>query len=161
MFAPSPNSIVDDGGRILPEVLAARRRGVWFDVGHGRVGHLRWDTVDRVLRAGFWPDSFSTDWTVEGRTAQVFDFPNVLSKFLDLGITLDQVIARATITPSRMFEVFRDRGTLNVGAPADVAILELRQGSFEFVDNYKNVRTGRQRLFPSGAVLGGKPIPRA
>ena len=161
MFAPPPNSIVDDGGRILPEVLAARRRGVWFDVGHGRVGHLRWDIVERVLQAGFWPDSFSTDWTVEGRTVQVFDFPNVLSKFLDFGMTLDQVIARATINPSRMFEVFRDRGTLNVGAPADVAILELRQGSFEFVDNYKNIRTGRQRLFPSGTVLGGKPYPRA
>jgi dihydroorotase len=157
MFAPPPNSIVDDGGRILPEVLAARRRGVWFDVGHGRVGHLRWDIVERVLRAGFWPDSFSTDWTVEGRTAQVFDFPNVLSKFLDLGMTLDQVIARATINPSRMFDVFRDRGTLNIGAPADVAILELRQGSFEFVDNYKNIRTGRERLFPSSTVLGGKP----
>jgi dihydroorotase len=160
MFAPPPNSIVDDSGHILPEVLAARRRGVWFDVGHGRTGHLRWDIVERVLQAGFWPDTFSTDWTVEGRTTQVFDFPNVLSKFLDFGMTLDDLIARATINASRMFEVFRDRGTLNVGAPADVAILELRQGSFEFVDNYKNIRNGRQRLFPSGTVLGGKRIPR-
>ena len=161
MFAPPPNSIVDDSGQILPEVLAARRRGVWFDVGHGRTGHLRWDIVERVLQAGFWPDTFSTDWTAEGRTAQVFDFPNVLSKFLDLGMTLNDLIARATVNASRMFEVFRDRGTLNVGAPADVAILELRQGSFEFVDNYKNIRNGRQRLFPSGTVLGGKRIPRA
>ena len=70
------------------------------------------------------------------------------------------MIARATVNASRIFEVFRDRGTLNVGAPADVAMLELRQGSFEFVDNYKNIRTGRQRLFPSGTVLGGKRIPR-
>jgi dihydroorotase len=161
MFAPPPNSIVDDSGQILPEVLAARRRGVWFDVGHGRTGHLRWDIVERVLQAGFWPDTFSTDWTVEGRAAQVIDFPHVLSKFMDLGMTLEQVIGRATVNASRLFEVFRDRGTLNVGAPADVAILELRQGSFEFVDNYKNVRTGRQRLFPSGTVLGGKRIPRA
>ena len=90
----------------------------------------------------------------------MFDFPNVLSKFLDFGMTLDDMIARATINASRMFEVFRDRGTLNVGAPADLAILELRQGSFEFVDNYKNIRNGRQRLFPSGTVLGGKRIPR-
>ena len=64
----------------------------------------------------------------------------------------------ATVHPSRVFEVFRDRGTLNVGAPADVAVLELRQGSFEFVDNYQNKRTGRQRLFPSGTVLGGKRV---
>src|SRR5216117_558994 len=148
MFAPPPNSIVDETGRILPEVLAARRRGVWFDLGNGRTGHLRWDIVERVMQAGFWPDTFSTDWTPEGRTAQVIDFPNVMSKFLDFGMSLDQVVARATVNASRVFEVFRDRGTLNVGAPADVAVLELRQGLFEFVDNYGNRRTGRQRLFP-------------
>jgi len=159
MFAPPPNSIIDENGRILPEVLAARRRGVWFDLGNGRTGHLRWDIVERVMQAGFWPDTFSTDWTPEGRTAQVIDFPNVMSKFLDFGMPLDHVIARATVNGSRVFEVFRDRGTLNVGAPADVAVLELRQGSFEFVDNYGNKRTGRQRLFPSATVLGGKRVP--
>src|SRR5947208_1553483 len=159
MFAPPPNSIVDETGRILPEVLAARRRGVWFDLGNGRTGHLRWDIVERVMQAGFWPDTFSTDWTPEGRTAQVIDFPNVMSKFLDFGMSLDQVVARATVNASRVFEVFRDRGTLNVGAPADVAVLELRQGLFEFVDNYGNRRTGRQRLFPSGTILGGKRVP--
>jgi dihydroorotase len=158
MFAPPPNSIVDENGQILPEVLAARRRGVWFDLGNGRNGHLRWDMVERVMQAGFWPDTFSTDWTPEGRTAQVIDFPNVMSKFLDFNMPLDQVIARATVNASRVFQLFRDRGTLNVGAPADVALLELRQGSFEFVDNFENKRTGRQRLFPSGTVLAGKRV---
>jgi dihydroorotase len=57
--------------------------------------------------------------------------------------------------------VFNDRGTLNVGAPADVALLELREGTFEFLDNYNNKITGRQRLVPSGTVLAGKRIPRA
>jgi len=71
MFAPPPNSIIDDSGHILPEVIAARRRGVWFDLGNGRAGHLRWDTAESVLKAGFLPDTFSTDWTPEGRTAQV------------------------------------------------------------------------------------------
>jgi dihydroorotase len=159
MFAPPPNSIIDDNGRILPEVLAARRRGVWFDLGNGRTGHLRWDIVERVMQAGFWPDTFSTDWTPEARTTQVFDFPNVMSKFLDFGMPLDQVIARATLNASRVFEVFHDRGTLNVGAPADIAVLELRQGSFEFVDNFEHKRTGRRKLFPSRTVLGGKPVP--
>lgn len=158
MFAPPPNSIVDDNGRMLPAVLAARRRGVWFDVGNGRTGHLRWDTVDKIMQAGFWPDSFSTDWTPEGRTTQVVDFPNILSKGLLLGMPLDAVIARATLYPSRMFDVFRDRGTLNVGAPADIAILELREGTFEFVDNYGGTRTGRHRLFPSATILGGRLV---
>lgn len=162
MFAPPPNSILDDSGRILPEVLAARRRGVWFDVANGRTGHLRWDTFDGILRAGFWPDTISTDGNTTSQTAEsVIDFPNVLSKFLNLGMTLDQVIALATINASRIFPLLRDRGTLNVGAPADVAVLELREGTFEFVDNYGNTRTGRQRLFPSETVLGGGRVQRA
>jgi dihydroorotase len=57
--------------------------------------------------------------------------------------------------------VFRDRGTLNVGAPADIALLELREGAFEFIDNYANKRAGSQRLFPAGTVLDGKLIESA
>jgi dihydroorotase len=158
MFAPPPNSIIDDAGHILPEVMAARRRGVRFDLGNGRTGHLRWDIAESVLKAGFLPDTFSTDWTPEGRTAGVIDFENVMSKFLMLGMSLDQVIAGATINASRAFPVFHDRGTLKVGAPADVAVLELREGTFEFVDNYGNKRMGRQRLFPIATVLGGKKV---
>jgi len=161
MFAPPPNSIIDDAGRILPEVLAARKRGVWFDVGNGRNGHLRWDIAERVLKAGFLPDTFSTDWSVEARTSQVINFPNVMSKFLMLGMPLDQVIGCSTVNAARTFQVFRGRGTLKAGAPADIALLELREGIFEFVDNYENKRNGRQRLFPAGAVLGGKRIAAA
>ena len=162
MFAPPPNSIIDDDGHILPDVLAARRRGVWFDVANGRTGHLRWDTFDRVLQAGFWPDTISTDGSSTSRNAEsVINFPNVMSKFLNFGMTLEQVVARVTVNASRPFPSFHDRGTLNVGAPADVAVLELREGTFEFVDNYGNTRTGRQRLFPSETVLGGTRAPRA
>jgi dihydroorotase len=160
MFAPPPNSIIDDNGHILPEVMAARRRGVIFDLGNGRKGHLRWDMAERVLQAGFLPDTFSTDWGLEARTDQVIDFPNVMSKFLMLGMSLDQVIACATVNASRAFPVFHNRGTLKVGATADIAVLELRDGSFEFVDNYANKRSGRQRLFPSATVLAGKRVPR-
>jgi len=158
MFAPPPNSIIDDDGHILPEVLAARRRGVRFDLGNGRTGHLRWDMAERILKAGFLPDTFSTDWTPEGRPEQVVNFPNVMSKFLMLGMTLDQVIACATITAAHAFPVFQDRGTLKVGAPADVAILELRDGTFDFVDNFAGKRSGRQRLFPSATILAGKRV---
>jgi len=160
MFAPPPNSIIDDDGHIRPDVLAARRRGVWFDVANGRTGHLRWDTFDQIIQAGFWPDTLSTDGSTTSRDAEsVIDFPNVMSKFLNFGMTIDQVVARATVNASRLFPLFRDRGTLNVGAPADVAVLELREGAFEFVDNYGNTRTGRQRLFPSETVLGGSLVP--
>ena len=161
MFAPPPNSIIERSGRILSEVLAARRRGIWFDVANGRTGHLLWETFDSILRSGFWPDTISTDGNTTSRSAaSVVDLPNVMSKFLNFGMTIDEVVARATVNASRVYLLFRDRGTLNVGAPADVAILELRQGTFEFVDNYGNVRTGEKRLFPSETVLAGERVPR-
>lgn len=161
MLAPPPNAIIDSDGQIFPEVLAARRRGVWFDVANGRTGHLLWDTFDRIMEAGFWPDTISTDGnTTSRKAASVIDFPNVMSKFLNFGMTFDQVVACATLNASRVYPLFRDRGTLNVGAPADVAILELREGRFEFVDNYENLRVGRQRLFPYETVLEGRRVPR-
>ncbi len=158
MFAPPPNSIIDDNGRILPEVLAARRRGVRFDLGNGRTGHLRWDMAERILHAGFLPDTFSTDWTPEGRAGGVIDFPNVMSKFLMMGMPLDQVIACATINAAHSFPIFHDRGILKTGAPADIAVLDLRDGAFEFADNYNNNRSGHQRLFPAATVLAGKRV---
>jgi dihydroorotase len=161
MFAPPPNSIVDDSGRVLPEVLAARRRGVLFDVGNGVRDHIRWDIVDQIMRAGFWPDTFSTDWNVNSRTTGVVDFPNCMSKLLGFGMSVADAVACATVNAARTFEVFWDRGTLNVGAPADVALLELREGEFEFLDNYENKITGKQRLFPSGTILAGKYFARS
>jgi dihydroorotase len=158
MFAPPPNSIIDEQGRILPAVLAARKRGVWFDVGNGVNGHIRWDVVDSVMKEKFWPDTMSTDWNTMSRTTGVVDFPNCMSKFLNYGMSVPQVVACATVNPARVFPVFKDRGTLKVGAPADVALLELREGNFEFEDNYKNRISGRQRLFPSGTILGGTPV---
>jgi dihydroorotase len=159
MYAPGPNSIFDDNGRVLPEVLAARRRGVWFDFGNGVADHFNWETMERGMKQGFQPDTFSTDWNTMSRTTGVIDFPNVMSKFLMFGMPLDQVIARATLAAARVFPAFNDRGTLNVGAPADVAVLELKEGNFEFLDNYKGTRTGKQRLFPVATVVGGKKAP--
>jgi dihydroorotase len=161
MFAPPPNSIIDDSGHILPEVLAARRRGVWFDVGNGQKGHMRWDTIAAIMKAGFWPDTFSTDWNTNAHETGVIDLPNCMSKLFGYGMTLDQAIARATVNAARIFPSFNDRGTLNVGAPADVAVLELRKGNFDFLDNYNNKTTGHQRLLPSATVLGGKRVPHA
>jgi dihydroorotase len=159
MYAPAPNGILDDQGRLYPDVLAARRRGVVFDFGNGTLDHFDWATVEKATKQGFWPDTFSTDWNTQSRTTGVVDFPNVMSKFFMFGMPLMQMIACATVNAARVFPAFDDRGTLNVGAPADVALLELREGAFEFVDNYKGTRSGKQRLFPIASVLAGKRTP--
>jgi dihydroorotase len=159
LFAPPPNSIVDEKGQILPEVLAARRRGVWFDVGNGVTGHVRWDVVETILKRKFLPDTISTDWNTTSRTTGVIDLPNCMSKWLNYDMSVAQAVACVTLNASRVFPVFKTRGTLRVGAPADVALLELRDGTFEFLDNYNNKITGRQRFFPSGTLLAGKRVP--
>ena len=161
MYAPAPNGILDEKGQLFPDVTAARRRGIIFDFGNGVADHFDWATVEKATKQGFWPDTFSTDWNVMSKTTGVVDFPNVMSKFLMFGMPLTQVIACATVNAARVFPAFDDRGTLNVGAPADVAVLELRDGTFEFLDNYKGTRTGRQRLVPIATVLAGKQAPRA
>jgi dihydroorotase len=159
LYALGTNGTVDDKSVLFPDVTAARRRGIIFDFGNGVADHFDWDTVEKATRQGFWPDTMSTDWNVMSRTTGVVDFPNVMSKLLMFGMPLSQLIATATVNAARVFPAFDDRGTLNVGAPADVAILELREGTFEFLDNYKGTRTGRQRLFPTATVLAGKRTP--
>jgi dihydroorotase len=161
MYAPGMNGILDDRGVLLPEVMAARRRGIIFDFGNGVSDHFDWDTVEKATRQGLWPDTFSTDWNTKSKSSGVVDLPNVMSKFFMFGMPLAQIIACATVNAARCFPAFDDRGTLNVGAPADVAIMELREGTFEFLDNYKGTRTGRQRLFPSETVLNGKRVQRS
>src|ERR1700727_2609080 len=156
IYAPGKNGILDDKGVFLPEVLAAHRRGVIFDFGNGVSDHFDWDTVEKATKQGLWPDTFSTDWNANSKTSGVVDLPNVMSKFLIFGMPLNQIIAAATVNAARCFPAFDDRGTLNVGAPADVAVMELREGTFQFLDNYNGKRTGRQRLGPSQVVLGGK-----
>lgn len=160
LFAPPPEAIVDDAGKILPSVIEARQRGVWFDMGHGRGGHFRWDTTEKILAAGFLPDTLSTDWTPQGRVAQFVDLPTVMSKLMYLGMSLEQVVACVTCNAARVFEAFREKGSLKVGSPADISLLELRGGGFDFLDNYNEKRTGKQKLFPAGTVLAGKWIPR-
>jgi dihydroorotase len=161
VYAPGMNGILDDKGNLLPEVMAAHRRGIIFDFGNGVADHFDWDTVEKATRQGLWPDTFSTDWNTKSKTSGVVDLPNVMSKFFMFAMPLERIIAGATVNAARCFPAFDDRGTLNVGAPADVAIMELREGSFEFLDNYKGARTGRQKLFPFETVLNGKRVQRS
>ena len=158
VYSPPPHGIMDDNGRILPQVLEARRRGVLFDIGNGRIGHLKWDVAESAMQQGFLPDTISSDLSVAGLTDQVISLPNVLSKFLMLGMPVDQVIARATANAARAIPAFKSYGTLRTGAVADVAVFDLREGDFEFVDNFTNKRTGHRKLVPYAVVIGGKKV---
>jgi len=157
-YSPPPNGILDRTGRLLPAVLDARKRGVWFDVGNGLNQHITWDVAERATSAGFWPDTISTDWVPAGRTDQIFNLGTVLSKFLLLGMPLTRVIACATVNAARALPAFKGLGTLAAGAFPEITIMELQQGSFELVDNDHAVRVGRQRLVTRKVIFAGKSI---
>jgi dihydroorotase len=128
---------------------------VRFDFGNGLNEHWAWDVAERAMAQGFAPDTVSSDLNLPGRTAQVFDLPNVLSKFLVLGMPLERVIACATQNAAATFAELRELGTLREGATADVTLLEAVSGAVEFVDNYRGARTGEVRLTTRGALLAG------
>ena len=116
MYAPTPHGIFDAQGGILPEVRRARRRGILFDFGNGRTEHWKWETAESGLRQGFPPDTISSDLDLPGRSEGVLDLPNVLSKFLLLGMPLTQVIACATRNAARAIRGWNALGTLRPGA---------------------------------------------
>jgi dihydroorotase len=158
VYAPPPHGIQDDAGRILPEVRAARSRGIRFDFGNGRTEHWTWAVAESALAQGFPPDTISTDLDGVGRTEQVFDLPTVMSKFLTLGMPLIQVIACVTSNAARSFRELHDYGSLRKGAAADITILELTKGAFNFVDNYKGPRTDTQKLVTRAVLVAGKRV---
>jgi len=159
VYSPPPNGIFDEQGRVFPAYREARRRGIWFDIGNGRNNHITWEVAERAIQQDFLPDTISSDLTAPGMTVRVFDFPTVLSKFLLLGMPLEKVIACATVNAARAVKAFNGLGTLRKGVPADIAVFELRQGDFEFVDNLDAKRTGRQKLFTAAVIAGGKRVP--
>lgn len=158
LYAPTPHGILDEKGKILPEVRAARKRGILFDFGNGLNEHWNWEVAQKALKQDFPPDTISTDLTIAGRTDQVIDLPNVMSKFLLLGMPLNDVIACVTSNASRAIGAFNPYGNLRPGTVADVTILDLTTGNFNFVDNYKGMRSGSQRLVTSAVIFGGRVV---
>jgi dihydroorotase len=151
------NAIVA-GGKLLPQALEARRRGVIFDVGHGG-GSFDFTIAAPALEQGLAPDTISSDvHSVSIQSPGRPLLPWVLSKFLTLGMTLDQVIAKATVEPARIVGRVPGLGTLQIGAPADVAVFRLVEGPVTFVDTNKHERRGTAYLDPVKTIRQGRPF---
>jgi dihydroorotase len=142
-------------GQVLPAALAAKRRGVMFDVGHGG-GSFDFTMAEAAAAQGCPPDTISSDvHVVSGNTPGMPYLTWVMSKFLGLGYPLEQVVAMATVNPARIINRAPKLGTLQVGAPGDVAIMEVVEGPVAFVDTRNNTRNGRAYLKPVQTVTGG------
>ena len=158
-LAGEGTNIVQDG-KLLPAALAAKRRGVIFDIGHGG-GSFDYTIAEAAIAQGCPPDTVSSDIHVfSGNTPGMPYLPWVMSKLVGLGFSLPEVVAMATATPARVIARLPKHGTLQVGAPADASILEMVEGPIEFVDTRNNKRTGQMHLRPIGAVVAGVAFGR-
>jgi dihydroorotase len=149
------DGILDGSGRVKQAVRDARKRGIFFDVAHGRQ-HLNFNVARAAIEQGFLPDTISTDLIYASSMGVVRDLPTTLSKFLNLGMSLADVIRAATATPARVIGREGELGTLKPGAIADVAVFELERGDFEFRDNDGNILVGHKRLTPFLTVKDGE-----
>jgi dihydroorotase len=154
-FHGRPNGVLDANDRVLPEVKRAVERGVHLDIGHG-AGSFSFAVAEKALRQELLPGTISSDVHQFNVYGPVFDLATTLSKFLHLGLTLDQVIERAATNPANVFGFPKGLGTLREGAEADVAIFSLAEGEFTFVDAHGQKRLGQRKLVPVATVKAGK-----
>jgi dihydroorotase len=147
---------LDVSGHVNQGMIEGRKRGVIFDVGHGG-GSFAWRIAVPMTKQGFWPDSISTDLHISAMNSGMKDMLNVMDKFLALGMTVDDVIARSTWNPAK--EIHHDElGNLSVGSPADVAVLRLDRGHFGFTDMYGARMDGNQKFICEMTVRNGKVV---
>ena len=151
------DTILDDGGKLLPEVIEARERGIIFDVGHG-AGSLKFDTVRAAFESHFFPDVISSDLHVLNHGGPVFDLITTMSKFLHFGLDLHDVVEKTTVAAARSIGRQDEVGSLAVGRDADIAILEIEDGEFDLMDTHANVVTVSQLLKCAGVVRAGEVV---
>jgi dihydroorotase len=160
-YSGAGNNTVQDG-KVAPAALAAKKRGVIIDVGHGG-GSFDYTVCEPAIQQGFGPDVISSDIHASSGNSPGKPFmPWVMSKFLNLGYTLEQVVAMSTTNPAKVIDRLPKLGTLQLGAPGDVSVFELIEGPVSFVDTRDNKREGKRYLKPlhtirAGRVFGGPP----
>jgi dihydroorotase len=153
-FRPFPNAPVRPDGMVRDEILAARARGVVFDIGHG-AGSFGFATTCGMLAAGFLPDVISSDVHTISIEGPAFDLLTTMSKFLCLGVDLPTVVKLATKNPAAAIKR-PDLGTLSVGAAGEASILELASGRVDYTDSLGEQLVGDKRLVSAGVVLAGR-----
>jgi dihydroorotase len=148
--------ILDDRDRILPEVRKAVESGILLDVGHG-AGSFSFRIAEKALPQGVLPGTISSDVHQANVNGPVYDLATTLAKFLHMGISLEEVIRRATANPAKALAFAPGTGSLREGGTADVAVFELREDPWEMVDSMGDKRPGKWRLRPMATVKAGRP----
>ena len=147
----------EPGAELLPEVREARNKDVVFDVGHG-CGSFSWETARAAYEKHFYPDTISTDLHRFSVERWAIDMPTTMSKFLHLGMTLEDVILKSTWAPARAINRADEIGTLKPGTVADVLVFEVEEGEFPLEDTHLQIETGRYMIRPVLVLRRGRPF---
>ena len=153
-FRPFPNAPYTGQGKIKPAVEAARKRGVFFDVGHG-MGSFAFKTARTMMANGFYPDTISSDVHKLCINGPAFDQVTTMSKFLCMGMELKDVIAASTSNAAYALKR-PELGSLKPGSVGDATVLSIREGSFDYIDTVGEHLNGNRRIVSRGVVVGGK-----
>jgi dihydroorotase len=153
-FRPFPNSPVTRQGRVKNEVLEARQRGVKFDIGHGKAS-FAFKTARAMLANGFYPDTISSDVHALCINGPAFDQVTTLSKFLCMGMPLNDVIAATTLNAA-MALIRPELGSLKPGSVGDATVLQIEEGRFDYVDVVGERLAGDKKLIAHGVVIAGR-----
>jgi dihydroorotase len=153
-FRPFPNAPVNPQGKVKETVLAARRRGVLFDIGHGK-GSFAFKTARGMLANGFYPDTISSDVHALCIDGPAFDQVTTLSKFLCLGMPLNDVIAATTVNAAMALRR-PELGSLKPGSIGDATVLSIQHGTFDYVDVVGEHMEGDKRIVSEGVVIAGR-----
>src|SRR5215470_533773 len=154
-FTANPGGVLDANGKLVPEAREAAARGVWFDTAHGRM-NFSFDVGRRVIDQGLLPHCISTDLTVPGRIKTVHSMTEMMTRFLGLGFTLDQVVTMCTANPARAIGAEQRIGNLAVGRQADISVLELRDGDWMVYDVLGAGLRVKQAVVPFLTVKRGR-----
>lgn len=149
------HGILDGQGKVRKAAREARERGVIFDVGHG-AGSFHWQTCEAALAQGFPPTTISSDLHIANYRGPVYDLVTTITKFLHLGLSLDDALAKVTQVPAQVVHMEERIGTLAVGAWGDAVVMRLEEGSFELVDCHRQVRRASRRLLPVAIIKDGR-----
>lgn len=156
LYHPHPDNIFEEDGKPTDAAQRARERGVIFDVGHG-MGAFAWRVAEPACREySFWPDTISTDIHRFNINGPVFDMPTTMSKFLYLGMPLEQVIHASTHAPAKAMRLEESHGLLEVGRQADIALLRLTPGRWELMDVEKHAHNYDKKLVAAGVFKAGE-----
>lgn len=151
------DGLLDEKGRVQPEFFDAVKRGVILDVGHGAAS-FRWSVAEKGLEQGVKPDTISTDLHSGSHEGPVYDLPTTMSKFLYLGLSLEEVVRAVTAKPAEVLARENFIGTLKPGACGDIAVLRLEEGSFPLADAAGERRVCKRKLSVIKVIRDGEIV---